>query len=235
MHLNQSLDEGFSGLLSTLSGHPTNSYQAIDFSHALFVAGLLASQKPTDVLELGVGSGYLTQVLLSALSANMRGQLTSVDNFIDWEKSKPAHIIALQKKYPGWKLAIGDESEFLRRAPTAAYDCVVSDGDHPNGYQNAPEVFRVCRVGGAIVFHDTNSDLFRLLARLPARCRALGFPCAHFIARSRPDENTHRGMLVVWKARAKPFTLDLSTRLYLRWRDRLPESWRSRLRRSAHS
>ena len=96
---------------------------------------------------------------------------------------------------------------------------IVSDGDHTRGYQSAPMVFRSATPGSILVFHDTSSDLFRLLGRLPRRCKQLGFPGFHFTAKSRPEERTDRGLLVVAKEDRRSFTIDLPARLYLFWRD----------------
>lgn len=211
--------DGFGALAAALAAQPPDSYQAMDRSHALLVAGLIAAHKPKAVLELGVGSGYLTRVLLAALGANGGGRLSSVDNFFDWNGAEPAHIAALRASAGDWTLITRDETEFLRQAGPETYDLVISDGDHPRGYMNAVDVLRVCRVGGLAVFHDTNNPLFRLLGRVPKRCRQLGFPCWHY-TNAGAGERTDRGLLVVGKDRARRFTPELAVRLYLLWRDR---------------
>ena len=53
---------------------------AIDDPHAMLIFGLAISHKPEQVLEIGVGSGFLTQTLLNAVEYNQRGILTCVDN-----------------------------------------------------------------------------------------------------------------------------------------------------------
>lgn len=80
------------GLSNALSHHPSASSRAIDFAHAHLVAGLVLAHKPEAVLELGVGSAYLTRVILEALRQNRHGCLTSVENFFDWRGIKPNHI-----------------------------------------------------------------------------------------------------------------------------------------------
>lgn len=218
-----------SPLFAELSRHPSGNTQSIDRAHVFLIAGLILAHKPRRVLELGVGSAYLTRVVLAALRENACGELTSVDNFYDWSGAQPPHIAVLQRESPSWKLVLSDETGFLREASSEAFDFVISDGDHTRGYQNTPDTFRVCAPGGVIVFHDTNSVLFRLLGRVPARCRQLGFPGMHFTAQSLPGERTERGLFVVAKDRPRRFTLDPQARLYLLWRDRL----RPLLRREA--
>lgn len=185
----------------------------------------------TLVLGLGVGSAAITRVLLAAVAENTKGSITSVDNFFDWAGREPDHIAALRREAPEWNLVIADETTFLRNSNSGVYDLIVSDGDHTRGYQNAPDAFRVARSGAVLIFHDTNHANFRLLARLPARCRQLGFTNTHFTAVSQAGEHTDRGLLVVWKDRPRPFTLDIATRLYTRWRSHISEEWRRRLQK----
>lgn len=218
-------------LSKALAQHPSSNSQAIDYAHAHLVAGLILAHKPESVLELGVGSAYLTRVVLEALRENSLGCLTSVDNFFDWQGIKPPHIEELQHAYPEWNLIISDESSFLQSALPHTYMFIISDGDHTRGYQTASAVFQAAVPGGLLVFHDTSSDLFRLLARIPNRCRRLGFPSFHFTAKSLPDERTDRGLLVVSKPDRRRFSMDYTTRLYLLWRDRLWQFWRRATRK----
>ncbi len=219
-----------SALASALANHPAENPQAMDVAHATLIASLIGAAKPARVLELGVGSAYLTRVLLAAVADNGVGKLTSVDNFVDWQGKRPPHIAALAAENPDWELVERDETEFVRTAAAGQFDFIVSDGDHVHGYQNAPDVFRIARAGATLAFHDTHNPLFHILSRLPARCRQLGFPAAHFCAKSRPEEKTDRGLLIVWKDRERGFSLDLNTRVYLRLRDRLPPALKSWLR-----
>lgn len=208
-------------LVAALAQFPSQNSQALDYAHAHLIAGLVLAHKPLKVLELGVGSAYLTSVVLEALRENGRGRLTSVDNFFDWNGKKPFHIIDLQETNPDWDLIVEDESIFLQRSPSEAYTFIISDGDHTRGYQTAPDLFRTAAPGSVLVFHDTSSEIFRLLARLPKRCRQLGFDNFHFNSKSKPEENTDRGLLVVGKQDRRRFSLDSIARLYLFWRDKL--------------
>ena len=146
-------------------------------------------------------------------------------NFFDWQGAKPVHIEEMQRAYPEWNLIISDESSFLQSASPHSYMFIISDGDHTQGYQTASAVFQAAVPGALLVFHDTSSVLFRLLSRLPNRCRSLGFPSFHFTAKSLPDEKTDRGLLVVGKPDKRRFSMDYAARLYLLWRDRLRPFW----------
>lgn len=210
-------------VLNEVSKRP-EGWQAIDTSHALLVAGLVAAKKPEVTLELGIGSTYLTRVLLAALIGNQRGTLRSVDNFFDWGGNKPPHIKDLEREMSSWQVTVADESDFLRTALSSQFDMIISDGDHTRGYQNAPDIFRICKPGGIMIFHDTQSELFRLLGRLPARVHGLGYSSFHFTQESRSDEKTSRGLLVVSKDRRRKFSIDWPSRIYLMVREHMPSS-----------
>jgi hypothetical protein len=62
---------------------------AVDCAHNMFIIGTVLSKKPNSVLELGVGSGYLTTSLIHALRYNQTGTLTSVDNWFDTHGIEP--------------------------------------------------------------------------------------------------------------------------------------------------
>ena len=225
-------DTALDAMFESIASRPPG-WQALDQAHALLLAGLVTSQKPVRMLELGIGSGYATRVLLRALDFNQQGELLSVDNFFDWNGQKPEHVRSMERERPDWRVAQSDETEFLRASETEIFDFILSDGDHTRGYQNAADVFRICRAGGLVVFHDTNNELFRLLSRLPGRCQQLRFPGFHFIRRSRSDEMTDRGLLVVQKDGTRRFTMDVATRMYLLVRRHLPKSVGDWLRRKA--
>jgi spermidine synthase len=220
---------GYEMSLKLVANRPPG-WQAIDTAHVLFLAGLVASHKPNRVLELGIGSAYLSKVILSTLEANGMGSLMSVDNFFDWNGSKPSHIQELEERSPSWRVVVEDETEFVKNAQKEEFDFVVSDGDHTRGYQNAVDVFRICQPGGFMVFHDTRSELFRLLARLPKQVSNLGFSSFHFTRQTRSDERTDRGLLVVCKDQKRRFRLDLKTRVYLMLRARLPAALLERVK-----
>jgi predicted O-methyltransferase YrrM len=213
----------YTGLLQEITSRPAG-WQALDVAHAMLAAGLVVSHKPYKILELGIGSAYLTRILLAALQCNGRGELMSVDNFFDWHGVKPDHVVDLETEFPHWKVVVRDETAYLSEAIAEGFDMIVSDGDHTRGYQNAPDVFRVCRPGGIMLFHDTNCVLYGLLRRLPRRVKSLGFSTLHFVDESRTDEKTGRGLLVVCNDRKRAMTVDWPVRFYLLCRHYLPAS-----------
>src|SRR5262245_248985 len=103
--------------------------RAVDLAHNMFLFGCVVARKPRHVLEMGMGTGYVTGSLVHALNYNRVGDLTCVDNWFDWGGREPEGIA--QVRAAGVRVvAPMDENAFLRSAPDNAYDLVVSDADH---------------------------------------------------------------------------------------------------------
>ena len=113
---------------SLLSSFNNANHVAIDLAHNVFVVGAVLSRKPENVLELGIGSGYVTNSLLHAIHFNRKGQLTSVDNWCDWNGAQPPFASPLRAA--GVNIVVSGEEEFVRSAADDAYDFLVSDADH---------------------------------------------------------------------------------------------------------
>src|ERR1700737_3863644 len=79
-----------------LSSFDNSNVVAIDLAHNVFLVGAVLARKPERVLELGIGSGYVTTSLLHALRFNRKGRLTSVDNWFDWGGAEPAFVAPLR-------------------------------------------------------------------------------------------------------------------------------------------
>jgi predicted O-methyltransferase YrrM len=169
---------------------------AIDRAHNVFLIGAVLSKKPRNVLELGIGTGYLTMSLIHALRYNGVGQLTSVDNWFDTHGIEPKFGADLRAA--GVKIVFSGEKEFLQQARSSSFDFLISDADHQNSAEWFDHHIRVVERDGLMFFHDTNlPDMFPGIAKLEARTKELGFPYYHFTESSRPDENCGRGMLFV--------------------------------------
>ena len=167
---------------------------AIDTAHGALIYGLVAAHKPARVLELGMGTGYTTDLLLRALAFNGHGTLTCVDNWLDWRGARPAHADAMACR--GVEVITAAENDFLANCQPSEYDFLVSDADHFSGDFEAQ--MRVLKAGGIAVFHDTNAAYdCPALARVTAG--AVELPHYHFRRNSRPDERCDRGLLVVAK------------------------------------
>ena len=169
---------------------------AIDCAHNMFVIGAALSKKPRNVLELGIGTGYLTMSLIHALRYNQTGQLTSVDNWLDTHGLEPR--LGAELRAAGVRVICSSEEKFVQQAPTDGYDFLISDADHHNSGTWLDQHIRIVEHDGLMFFHDTNQpSMFPGLAMLEPRVRELGLPFYHFKTSSRGDENCSRGMLFV--------------------------------------
>jgi len=197
--------------------YPVDSPVAIDWAHDLLIAGMLLSKKPARVLELGVGSGFVSGLIARALDMNERGESVCVDNFHDWKGEKPPHILGLEQ-HKRLTFVFKDEYAFLKQSPADQYDLIISDGDHVHAYFFLRDLFRVARKGAVIFFHDTNNPSFANLQKVERVVRAHGLSCYHFKERSLPDERTDRGLLMVVKDRHVAVNIPLGDRMRWQWR-----------------
>jgi predicted O-methyltransferase YrrM len=185
-------------VLSKFSG----DVRALDVAHNLFLIGALVARKPRRVLEMGIGTGYLTGSLIHALRFNGVGELTCADNWCDWGGREPEGVD--QIRAAGVKVvAPVDEESFLRSTGADAYDFVISDADHFRSHNWVDEYLRVTEHNGFIFFHDTNSDTFPNLHTIVDRTAALNLPHYHFTESSRLDERCSRGWLFVINKKPK--------------------------------
>ena len=175
-------------------GNP--SAAAIDIAHNLFLVGAAVAKKPSRLLELGIGSAFVTQSLLHALRFNGKGRLTSVDNWLDWNGSPPPFVDGLRSA--GVNVIVASEEEFVRASPDDAYDFLVSDADHFNSAAWLDQHLRIVEHDGFLFFHDTNQPRrFAGLATIERQISERGLPHFHFKESSRPEERCERGWLFV--------------------------------------
>jgi hypothetical protein len=169
---------------------------SMDMAHAALIASMALSLKPARVLELGIGTGYLTKALLLALQMNGRGSLLCVDNWFDWDSRRPEHISELEAW--GAKVVVSSEEAFVRSCEREQFDLVVSDADHFSSYKWFEGTLGLVAREGVAFFHDTNQpDMFPGLAQLPKRAAELGLPCCHYTASDGNSDRCHRGLLMV--------------------------------------
>jgi hypothetical protein len=182
----------WSGLVTTLDD-PT--HVAIDRAHNVFLMGALLSRKPRDVLELGIGSGFVTRTLVEGVRYNGVGRVTAVDSWTDWRGDEPP-IMGELRDAGVEVVAPVTEEEFVHQAPADAYDFLVSDADHRRSGTWVDEHLRIVRHDGFMFFHDTNhANRFKTLGLIEKRVRELGLPFYHFTESTRPDERCERGWL----------------------------------------
>lgn len=178
-----------------VAGFDHSNIVALDRAHNVFLMGALLSRKPERVLELGIGTGYVSWSLLLGLQYNRKGSLTCVDLWYDWGGQEPAGAAELRAAGAQIVAPIA-ERDFVYGAPTDAYDFMVADADHMNSGDWVDEHLRIVQHDGFMFFHDTNQPgVFPNLLKIEARIRELGLPYYHFTENSREDENCDRGWL----------------------------------------
>ena len=179
--------------------HTGNSV-AIDRCHNMFMMGALLAKKPDDILELGIGSGYVTISLIHGLRYNGKGRLTCVDNWVDARGAVMADLSADLRKLGVSVVAPVEEHSFVSGCPSDSYDFLISDADHANSGIWVDEHLRIVRSGGFLFFHDTNQLCeYPNMALITERVKELNLCHYHFKESSRPDEQCERGWLFVMR------------------------------------
>jgi glycosyltransferase involved in cell wall biosynthesis len=175
----------------------------IDRCHNLFLIGAVLSKKPENVLELGIGTGYVTASLIHALHYNGKGKLTCVDNWFDWSGKEPAGVERFRSA--GVRVvAPVSEKDFLKKCPPDTYDFLISDADPFLSGLWIDEHLRIATDKGFMFFRNTNrSDDMPNLALIEKRLKDLGLFYYHFTEQSRSDEHCQSGWLFAINDKAK--------------------------------
>jgi predicted O-methyltransferase YrrM len=168
---------------------------SIDDCHMDFILGCLSAKKPKNVLEIGMGTGFLTRRMFYTLKHNTSGHLTVVDNWVDFGGHMPQ--MAKDMAREGITFVTSDEKSFVQGSLPQQYDFVVSDADHGSSDDRFYEIRRMVTNGGFMFFHDTNNNDFPTLKTFPLRAAGERLPFYHFVQNSRHDERCERGLLFV--------------------------------------
>jgi glycosyltransferase involved in cell wall biosynthesis len=174
-----------------------SSLVAVDRCHNLFLIGALLSKKPESVLELGIGTGYITLSVIHALRYNQKGRLTCVDDWSEWGGAEPDGIDAYRSA--GAEIvAPVSEREFVINCPSDSYDFLISDADTFLSGLWVDEHVRITNNNGFMFFHNTNRKAeYRNLQLIAERIKELGLFYYHFTESSRADEHCGRDWLFV--------------------------------------
>jgi glycosyltransferase involved in cell wall biosynthesis len=172
-----------------------SSLSPIDRCHNLLLIGAVLSKKPDHILELGIGTGYVTAGLIHALRYNRKGKLTCVDKWFDWGGQEPPGIEKIRAA--GVKVvAPMDEGQFVKECPADTYDVLISDADSFLSGLWVDEHLRIATDKAFMFFRNTNrSEDLPNLALIEQRLKQLGLLYYHFTEQSRSDERCAAGWL----------------------------------------
>jgi len=171
---------------------------SIDTCHNLLIFGLLVSHKPERVLELGIGNGYVTNAIMSAIKYNGVGSLDTVDSFHDWNMSTKEDLAKILKEIDKIGTHIYApvlEQVFVKQVPDNTYDFIISDADHHHVGEWTDEIWRIGKPNAVIIVHDIYS--YRSPFNYVVEAGKLKKPVFIFNKSSRPDEQCENGMAVI--------------------------------------
>lgn len=167
----------------------------MDQCHLDLIYGLLVSHKPGKVLELGMGSGVATDVILRAFRYNgLPLDLTCVDNWLDWQGKKPQDVA--QYEAAGVKVITAGEKEFVFSC-SEKFDFIVSDADHDHAQDWFDRTLSLLRPGGVLIYHDVTNPDFRNLYSIYLSAKNANLSHFLFNTSSREEEKCERGLLII--------------------------------------
>lgn len=181
--------------------HDSHPLVKIDIAHANLLAGLVQSNKPKTILEIGLGGGQATDAILGALDYNQQTfEYILVDNWLDWGGIRPPGV---NEKYSDRITIIDkDEKDFVV-GTDKTFDFIMSDGDHHNADKWFEYVLtNLVNPDGILIYHDINlfdDDAFKNLNEIYTKCKKYGIRHHLFNKNSRNDERCQRGLLVIFK------------------------------------
>jgi predicted O-methyltransferase YrrM len=170
---------------------------SVDLCHGLFLLGSLTSAKPQNVLELGIGPAFASEILCAGIKYNGIGKLTCVDNLADLGGNLPQAKLDFLKQSGVNVVAPIDEKDFVEAAGLEEYDFLVSDADHGRAHLWAARVFDIMKPNSFMFFHDVGE--FKNLLKYKEMADDRGYYNHTFTTSSRGDENCHRGWQFIIK------------------------------------
>mgnify|MGYP006275148527 CR=1 FL=1 len=180
----------------------TKNYVEMDAVHINLIKSTAMALKARDMLELGIGSGKVTTALLEASMATGYGQVTVVDNWIDWGGAQPPtiHGAAPYIFVNRLQTITQSEKDFIEKQQgVTQFDLIVSDADHQHSHEWWRKTMALLKYGGVAFFHDVCNKDFPKLNTMVYDIDAAGYHTKIFNASSHPFERCERGLLMAWK------------------------------------
>jgi predicted O-methyltransferase YrrM len=170
---------------------------SVDLCHAVLLLGAIMSAKPSNVLELGIGPGFTSEILVQGLAYNQKGNLTCIDNYHDLGGHLNTSIMDSLKERGVRIVAPISEKEFVHGVPENTYDFLMSDGDHEHAGEWVHQIFKIIKPDSFMFFHDVAAPGYPNLYNYKTLADELGKPNYLFKTSSRPGESCERGFLMV--------------------------------------
>lgn len=168
---------------------------AIDKAHNALIFGSVLSAKPKHVLEIGIGTGFVTRAVVCALEWNGCGRLTSIDHAQKTNDVAPQVYDELRNM--GVEIIISTEGDFIKKQQPNTYDFLISDADHQHALDWLDETLAMMMAGSIMFWHDTNNTAH--LMQIESMLNNRKIPFFHFKRSSRIDERCERGMVMAFK------------------------------------
>jgi predicted O-methyltransferase YrrM len=176
--------------------YQTNPNFAMDSNHIDLIGSLIKCSKPNSILEIGVGSGLVTKVIIDAVNYNqMLLNLTCVDNFLDWNGNTPPGFGTFRNII---KFIKQSEKEFIHSC-NQQFDFIVSDADHHHTNEWIDRTFSLLAKNGILIYHDVTNINFTNLYDIINYVKMNNIRYSLFNKSSLNTERCERGLLVIYK------------------------------------
>jgi predicted O-methyltransferase YrrM len=164
----------------------------MDRAHIELIRGVALALKPYNILELGIGSGAVTEMLVNCCTHNEYGQVTAVDSWLDWNGVQPRPMI-----HPRLTVVTATEEAYVTGAAELGkkFDLVVSDADHFNAHKWFHKTMSLVSQRGFAFFHDVTNPEFPNLENMIEY--GFQYQSNLFNVSSRRSERCERGLLMV--------------------------------------
>lgn len=173
----------------------------IDKCHVDLIYGLIRSQKPESILELGFGSGESTKRIIDACVENSNEpHYLIIDNWMDFDGKMPDLARSLAMGSLPLSMIALNEKDFIEKCQDT-FDFILSDADHCYSHLWFERTFNdILRPGGIMVCHDImNREGYPRLYDIVINCKNRGISHVIFDKNGLPDERCERGLLVIFK------------------------------------